>query len=121
MPPHNKRRKRPKFTPVDPEAFRVARFSAGLSLDDAAAFLRVTTRTIRNWESGSVRIPYPAFRLLRIRAGSGFPFEGWEGWMVGKDGTLWSPARQSFRPKDLEWLSLVFAQARQWRRDRGLL
>lgn len=119
MPFHDKRRKRPKFTPVDAEAFRVARFSAGLSLDGAADFLRVTSRTVRNWEAGAVRIPYPAFRLLRVRAGLSMPFDGWDGWIVGKDGTLWSPGRQSFRAKDLEWLSLVFAQARQWRRDQG--
>lgn len=125
MPSHKKRRspgrKRRKFSPVDSEDFRVARFTAGLSLEAAAAFLQVTTRTIRNWEAGAVRIPYPAFRLLRVRAGMSMPFDGWDGWQVGKDGTLWSPARQSFRPKDLEWLSLVFAQARMWRKDQGYL
>ncbi len=115
-----KRRKVRKFTPVAAEDFRTARAQARLSLEAAAAFLRVTTRTLRNWESGSVRIPYPAFRLLRIRAGAGLPFDGWEGWMVGHDGTLWSPARQSFRPKDLEWLSLTFAQARMWRKTQGV-
>lgn len=125
MPAHKKRRapgrKRRKFSPVDPEDFRVARFTAGLSLEAAAAFLQVTTRTIRNWESGTVRISYPAFRLLRIRGGSGMPFDGWDGWEVGKDGTLWSPARQSFRPKDLEWLGLVFAQAGMYRKMRGFV
>lgn len=124
MPAYKKRhapgRKRCKFSPVDPEDFRLARFTAGLSLEAAAAFLQVTTRTIRNWESGFVRISYPAFRLLRVRAGLAMPFDGWEGWHVGKDGTLWSPARQSFRPKDLERLALVFAHAGMWRKSRGL-
>lgn len=116
-----KKRTRPAgrgFVPVDPEAFRVLRLSLGLSLDDTAAFLHVSVRTVRYWEAGSVRVPYCAFRLLRIRAGAALPVDGWEGWRFGRDGTLWSPNRQPFRPEDLSYLWLVFAMARAWRASR---
>jgi transcriptional regulator with XRE-family HTH domain len=112
-------RKRPRrFTPIAPEAFKDTRHAAGMSLDDAAELLRVSTRTIRHWEKGRCRIPYPAFRLLRLRVGLAMPVDGWEGWSFGRDGTLWSPTGKAFRPEDMDYLALIFGQARLWRESQ---
>jgi transcriptional regulator with XRE-family HTH domain len=102
--------------PICPEAFRDARHRLRFSIEDAARLLDVTPRTVRNWESGRARIPYAAFRLLRLHAGAVVSVAGWEGWHFGADGTLWSPEGKRFKAVDLAYLWLTFAQARAWRR-----
>jgi DNA-binding transcriptional regulator YiaG len=42
---------------------------AGLSIEETAKALHVTTRTVRYWISGRVGIPYAAYRLVRILVG----------------------------------------------------
>lgn len=64
-----KPRRRPRFVYVDRAAFHLERRIAGLTQKETAAYLGVTVRTLRNWENGSCRIPYPAFKLIRMRAG----------------------------------------------------
>lgn len=44
--------------------------TAGLTQDQACKYLGVTRRTIYNGENGKTRIPFPAFKLLRMRAGA---------------------------------------------------
>ncbi|HUW29336.1 MAG TPA: VC1465 family Xer recombination activation factor [Sulfuriferula sp.] len=87
---------RPRFVFVCRETFYLERRTAGLTRKEAAAFLGVTVRTIRNWENGSSRIPYPAFKLIRMRAGGVVQAPGWEGWRFGRGGALYSPCGRSF-------------------------
>ena len=56
-------RAHPHFVWADPERFHVERMTAGLTQQQAAEYLGVSVRTMRNWETGSNRIPYPAFKL----------------------------------------------------------
>jgi transcriptional regulator with XRE-family HTH domain len=113
------RRKRVRFMPVDCDDFRYARERLGWSVDRCAAFLQVHVRTLQNWERGRVRIPYSAFRLLRVRAGLAAPANGWDGWFFGADGVIWSPEGRSFLASEMSYLSLVFAMARAWRKVAG--
>lgn len=103
---------------MDPDDFRLARERLRWSLDRCALFLHVSTRTVRYWGAGRVRVPYSAFRLLRIRAGLSAPADGWEGWYFGADGVLWSPEGRSFLAAEMGYLSLVFAQAWAWQQER---
>lgn len=44
--------------------------------------LFVTYRTLHNWESGRVQVPYAAYKLLRILTGYDLPGEAWMGWRL---------------------------------------
>jgi DNA-binding transcriptional regulator YiaG len=70
----HRRKKKPRAHPhyvwADPERFHVERMTAGLTQVQAAEYLGVSVRTMRNWETGCNRIPYPAFKLVRMRAGA---------------------------------------------------
>jgi len=75
--------------------------------------LHVTYRTMHNWESGWVQVPYAAFKLLHILTGYELPSDAWRGWKF-----LWSPEGKKFNAADLNYLSLTFAMAKQWRLER---
>lgn len=109
-------KRRPRSVYVDRAAFHLERRTAGLTQAEAARFLGVTERTIRNWEKGGTRIPYPAFRLIRMRAGGIVHASGWDGWRFGRDGALFSPEGRSFQPWELQQLRLVFSMAEHFRR-----
>jgi DNA-binding transcriptional regulator YiaG len=100
---------------VHPESFVEARKRLRWSPEQAADFLWVSGRTVRNWEAGIGRIPYPAFKLLRLRSGHAVASIGWDGWMFAANGALLSPAGRSFMAYELEQIERVFAQARLWR------
>lgn len=55
---------------------------AGLSIDQTAKTLHVTTRTVRYWISGRVGIPYAAYRLVRILGRYELPDPAWAGWIM---------------------------------------
>ena len=78
--------------------------------------LHVTSRTIHNWETGKVKIPYSVFRLLRISTEFELPGDAWRGWKL-LDDALWSPEGKKYAAADLSYLSLTFAMARQFRLD----
>ncbi len=103
------------YDPPSPETFRDSRKRLRWSVEQAADFLWVTPVTIRNWESGRGKIPYAAFRLLRMRAGHAITAAGWGGWTIGHKGELVTPTGRCFMPSDLSWLTIVFEQARHWR------
>lgn len=103
---------------IDPKEFKITRQAAGLTVDQVAGLLFVTPRTVRYWEAGRYRIPYPAFKLLRILRGAELPGEAWAGWRVTR-GALWSPAGQCFLPGELAYLSLVFRQAWAFRQQQA--
>ena len=50
--------------------------------------LHVTVRTLQNWESGKIRVPYSAFRLLRICTGYELPGSDWKGWKLSGDALM---------------------------------
>lgn len=99
---------------IDPQDFRDTRKAARLTVDQAARRLFVTGRTVRNWEAGRTRIPYAAYKLLKVLNGYALPGDAWEGWSLAR-GALWSPAGHRFLPGELAWLSLVFRQAEAFR------
>lgn len=113
-----KSKRRRYFAPIDHESFKQVRLAARLSIESAAAFLQVTSRTLRYWESGRVRIPYAAFRLLRIHASGAVQAVGWDGWHFGRDGTLWSPEGHAFCGREMAYWWLLVAQARAFRETR---
>lgn len=97
---------------IDPQDFRDLR--RGMTRKEAAEALDVTPRTIQNWETGGARIPWMAYRMLRILRGFALPGVEWEGWTVcGRE--LFSPAGRSFDAAHLAHIEHVFGMARLWR------
>ena len=99
---------------IDPHDFADLRKQSGLTREQAAEALDVTRRTIQNWETGGARIPWMAYRMLRILRGFALPSVHWEGWTIRND-QLFSPLGRAF---DAVWLmhnEHVFAQARLFR------
>lgn len=120
----NRRQKKPRAHPhfvwADPERFYVERMTAGLTQDQACEYLGVSRRTIYNWENGINRIPYPAFKLLRMRAGAIVHVQGWDGWRYARDGALVTPDGRTFQPWELQNLQLVVSLARRYIEHRRL-
>ena len=87
-----------------------------MSREACAAALGVEARTVRNWEAGKTRIPYAAFKLLRLLTGGELPGAAWAGFFVHGD-VLYSPERKAFTAGELAYLSNVFAMARFWLKD----
>lgn len=116
-----KRRKKrlpPRYRWADPAQFRLERQTAGLTAQEVADYLGVTRRSITNWENGTRRIPYPAFKLVRMRAKALVHVEGWDGWRFARDGALVSPAGHSFHSWELDQLRLVVGLARRYVESR---
>jgi DNA-binding XRE family transcriptional regulator len=99
---------------IEPQDFRDLRRQSGLTRKQAAAELDVTPRTIQNWETGGARIPWLAFRMLRILRGFALPGQQWDGWSI-RDGVLISPEGRLIDANYLGNFGMVFAQARLWR------
>lgn len=78
-----------------------------------AELLHVHRQTVLKWERGQHRIPYPAYKLLRVLRCYELPETCWDGWEA-RDGALWSPAGHRFTPGELAWLSLTFRRAEQF-------
>lgn len=97
------------------EHFKDARLLCSLSVPDAGKLFRVSERTVRNWEAGRVRIPYTAFKLMRILRGYELPGHHWKGYRLIGD-TLWSPEGLAFRASDQTWWSLTVRMAHEFRR-----
>jgi DNA-binding XRE family transcriptional regulator len=99
---------------IDPHAFADLRKQSGLTRREAAEALNVTPRTIQNWETGGARIPWMAFRMLRVLRGYALPGVAWDGWTV-RGRVLFNPAGRAFEAEWLDNMEYVFAQARLWR------
>lgn len=89
---------------------------AGLTRKQAADLLDVAVRTVQNWETGGARIPWMAFKMLRILTGHALPGKAWEGWTVCGD-RLYAPNGRWFDASSMEHLEQVFAMSRLWRED----
>jgi hypothetical protein len=111
-----RRRRHRRTVWCDSGSFRETRLCLFLTQAATADLLRVTVRTIRNWESGAGRVPYPAYKLLRVLRGLELPGPAWKGWSLSRD-ALVSPEGHSFHPWDMTWWSLTCAMARLWRED----
>ncbi len=103
---------------IDSEDFYTVRRRAGLTPGQAAEMLQVTTRTLRNWENGSSRIPYAAYRLMRLFAGHAIVDKAWDGWSIYQ-GVLYGPAGRGFEPHQLNYLGNYLWMARQWLKERA--
>ena len=99
---------------IEPQDFRDLRRSSGMTRLQAAKALDVTGRTVQNWETGGARIPWLAFRMLRILQGCALPGSAWEGWTVQGD-TLTAPNGRRFTAGELQHIEQIFGMARLWR------
>ncbi|WP_185820090.1 VC1465 family Xer recombination activation factor [Xanthomonas sp. GW] len=106
------------------DRFRTARFTLGLSIRDCAALLRVSVRTVANWEAARSRIPYTAYKLMRVLRGGKLLGPDWTGFQVRGD-VLATPEGRELRSSDLVWWSLLVLQAQEFRnimaQRRGVL
>lgn len=102
---------------IDPEGFYIARRRAGLTMMKAADLLDVDIRTIRNWENGSSKIPYAAFRIMRLAGGYALLGKEWEGWALW-EGKLFTPAGRSFEPHELQYVGNYISMARLFIKSR---
>lgn len=114
MSPAAKALRGPKNRAVTASRFREARQTCSLTVAEAAKLFRVTERTVQNWESGRVRVPYAAFKLMRILRGHELPHPAWRGFRVVGD-TLWTPEGHPFRPDHMAWWSLTCRMADEFR------
>jgi len=101
---------------IDPQDFRDMRRRADLNRKQAADLLDVTARTIQNWETGGARIPWMAYRMLRILTGCALPGKAWDGWTVHGE-RLYAPNGRWFDANLLGQVERVYAMARLWRED----
>ncbi len=115
-----KHRKNGSRVYIDPSDFYLMRRRAFLTTEKAAKLLDVTHRTLLNWEKGKSRIPYTAYRVLKIKVGYVFDDEHFNDWFVKED-TLWSPEGRGFKPHELRYISHYFWMARHWLAERQLL
>lgn len=124
VPRHRRRlaRKIKENNHVMAERFRRDRLACWLTPEQAAKILHVTPRTLHNWEAGATRIPYSAYKLMRILRGCELPVLAgprelsWHGWYF-QSGKLISPEGRAFVGSDFAWLSLLAERARLgWKR-----
>ena len=101
---------------VHAEDFRDLRKSADLTRKQAADVLNVAVRTIQNWETGGARIPWMAYRMLRILTGYALPGKAWEGWTIHGD-RLYAPNGRWYEANSLEQIEQIFGMARLWHQD----
>ncbi len=99
---------------ITAQDFADLRKQSGLTRLQAAKELDVTARTIQNWETGGARIPWMAYRMLRVLRGFAVPGIEWEGWRI-YNGKLYNPSGQWFDRVYLEQVAYAFAEARLWR------
>ncbi|OOG85220.1 hypothetical protein B0E41_09005 [Hydrogenophaga sp. A37] len=92
------------------QRFKAMTSSLGFSAADVANFLQVSPRTVQLWISGRVRIPYMAFKLLRLQLRYELPGEAWAGWHLSA-GRLYTPEGHELNPHDFSWWSLLVRKA----------
>ncbi|OIQ98565.1 phage protein [mine drainage metagenome] len=102
---------------IDPEDFYLMRHRAFLNIQQTSELLDVTQKTVQNWEKGRTRIPYTAYRVLKIKVGYVFDDNYFDEWFVRGD-TLWSPEGRGFKPHELRYISNYFWMARRWLAER---
>ena len=71
--------------PITAQRFAAARAGCFLTIEQTAKLLRVSIRTLHNWENGRVRIPYAAYKLIRILRGYELPGPAWKDYRLVGD------------------------------------
>lgn len=95
--------------------FRTDRYRLRLSHVSCAKLLGVSVRTVQNWEAARARLPYAAYKLLRLLAsGKHLDSAHWDGFYVQGD-ALVTPEGHRFQAGDLAWWSLAIRQAEAFR------
>ncbi|WP_291124164.1 VC1465 family Xer recombination activation factor [Hydrogenophaga sp.] len=92
------------------QKFKSTYASLGLSVDDVAKLLRVTPRTLHNWNSGRHDIPYSAYKLLRVLLRHELPGDEWVGWHFHR-GKLYTPEGYAIAAHESAWWSLLIRKA----------
>ena len=108
---HGRAGKCPRREYVSAEQFRDARAFSGLSREAAASFLKVSLRTIGNWETGQARPSYAAFKLLRVYRHGDLIHPAWSACHINHRGALVTPEGHEIQPRELGWLSLLVRRA----------
>jgi hypothetical protein len=118
---------RSQRTEVRPDSFIYLRdHMMGLSQAKTAAYLRVSVKTLREWETGRESIPFMAFELLRMvyeSAAFRLSHAKWDGWFVAKDGCFVSPdvGRLAVQPHDFAALQYTQGERDAVRRENQKL
>ncbi len=94
--------------------FKALYASLGFNASEAAQLLHVSTRSVHNWVSGSVPVPFMAVKLLRLMLRYELPGKAWEGWHLSA-GRLYTPEGFELAPHEVSWWSLLVRQARGFR------
>ncbi len=82
------------------------RQSLSLSRPATVKLLHITLRTLHNWETGKVRIPYAAFKLIRLFNSYEIFRPIWQDWrIVGS--RLVTPEGHALEAGNFHWLSLM--------------
>ncbi|OOW80187.1 hypothetical protein Xvtw_19890 [Xanthomonas campestris pv. vitiswoodrowii] len=89
-----------------------------LTVKACAKLLRVSVRTIANWEAGRSQIPYTAYKLMRVLRGGKLLGPAWSGFLVRGD-VLVTPEGRQLRSADMAWWSFLFLQAQEFRNERA--
>jgi hypothetical protein len=76
----------------------------------------VAVRTVQNWETDGARIPWMAYRMLRILSGYALPGNACGNWTVRAD-RLIDPNGRWYEANSLEQIEQVFGMARLWHQD----
>lgn len=96
--------------------FMLMRLTLGITVEQCAAYLRVSTQTIGKWESDREPIPFAAFELMRVVIESvtfKLSHPEWTGWFIDlKNGKLVSPdeGKRSYAPDDLNMLTRAISE-----------
>ena len=96
---------------IAPENFMFLRLSLGMSVEQCAAYLRTSVRTVGRWENGTVPAPFAEFELLRMvfeSVGFKLSHSEWDGWFISTEGKLVSPFDGvAHTPDDINLMSLT--------------
>jgi transcriptional regulator with XRE-family HTH domain len=91
-----------------------------LTVQACADLLRVSVRTVSNWEAARSQIPYTAYKLMRVLRGTKLLGPTWSGFQI-RGGVLITPEGRELRSTDLAWWSLLVLQAQEFRNERARL
>ncbi|MFA6972597.1 MAG: VC1465 family Xer recombination activation factor [Gallionella sp.] len=106
--------------------FTGMRESLHITQEQCAVYLRVSPRTVRRWENGSIPVSFSAFELLRMVLKSvhaRVSHTNWDGWFVSETGNLVSPdvGGEGFTPEQLNVLSFQRGEAPELRIENARL
>lgn len=95
-----------KWTPSNIQFKHLRQNMMQISVDECAAYMRVSPAIVNAWENGKKAVPFTAFELLRVVYESAqfrLSNKDWAGWFINHQGRLVSPDRHdlSFEPSDL--------------------